>query len=163
MLYFAYGSNLWQPRLEFRVGRVRALGVGRLADYCLRWHKRSADGSGKCDIVPVADDEVIGAVYELDASKLEVLDRIEGVGAGYERAEVRVVVDGRTVTAAAYVATQVDDTLLPYDWYRHLVLAGARRHGLPEAYIVRLGEQRFQLDPDPRRAAEQRRQLDPSS
>ena len=155
VLYFAYGSNLWQPRLECRVGRVRALGVARLAGYTLRWNKRSTDGSGKCDIVPVAGDEVLGVVYELDERKIKDLDRIEGVGAGYDRADVRVELGGEAVTACAYIATQVDDTLLPYDWYRHLVLAGARQHGLPAAYIARLGDQRFQVDPDAGRAAAQ--------
>ena len=155
VLYFAYGSNLWQPRLECRVGRVRALGVAHLPDYTLRWNKRSTDGSAKCDITPAAGDEVIGVVYELDEGKIETLDRIEGVGAGYDRSDVRVELDGKMVTACAYIATEVDDTLLPYDWYRHLVLAGARQHGLPAAYVARLGDQRFVIDPDEGRAAAQ--------
>jgi cation transport regulator ChaC len=148
VLYFAYGSDLWQPRLEFRVGPVRAFGVARLAGYTLRWNKRSTDGSGKCDIVPAERGEVIGVVYEMDEAKVAVLDRIEGVGAGYDRADLRVELNGEPVTACAYIATQVDDTLLPYDWYRHLVLAGARQHRLPADYIARIGNQRFRIDPD---------------
>ena len=155
MRYFAYGSNLWQPRLECRVGAVRVMGVAILSDHALHWHKRSKDGSGKCDIVPATGDEVIGVVYALDETQLEALDRAEGVGAGYDRHDVQVELSGQSMTAAAYIATQVDDALLPYDWYRHLVLAGARRHGLPADYIARLGGQRFQVDADEERAAAQ--------
>jgi len=32
----------------------------------------------------------------------------------------------------------LDDSLRPYDWYKALVLAGAREHKLPEEYIQQI-------------------------
>ena len=30
----------------------------------------------------------------------------------------------------------IDDTLAPMDWYKEIVLLGARYHGLPEDYVA---------------------------
>lgn len=158
--YFAYGSNLWQPRLECRVGRVRPMGVARLGGYALHWHKRSQDGSGKCDIVPADGGEVFGVVYELDALKLRLLDRAEGVGKGYERGTVTVEIEGHTVEAATYMATSVDTGLIPYDWYHDLVIKGARWHGVPVAYVEALERQPARADLDAVRAGHARAQLE---
>lgn len=90
-MYFAYGSNLWQPRLECRVGPVQSLGVASLGDFELRWHKRSSDGSGKCDIVRKPGSTVLGVIYAISNDRMAVLDEVEGVGAGYQRDEDLVV------------------------------------------------------------------------
>ncbi len=158
--YFAYGSNLWQPRLECRVGRVRPIGVARLGGYVLRWHKRSEDGSGKCDIVRKDGSEVFGILYELDASKLPILDRIEGAGMGYERSAVTVEIDGTEVEATTYKATSISADILPYDWYRDLVIAGARWHRLPSSYVQLLEGQQTRADSDAVRAGRERSQLE---
>ena len=62
----------------------------------------------------------------------KALARLEGLGAGYE--EKRVTVSRRggvSVVALTYYATRIDETLLPYAWYKHHVLAGAREMALP--------------------------------
>lgn len=43
VLYFAYGSNLWLPRLRHRVPGVEPVGVAHLGGFGLRWHKRSRE------------------------------------------------------------------------------------------------------------------------
>ena len=50
---FAYGSNMPSARLRGRCPSARAIGIAELRGHELRWHKRSKDGSGKCDIVAV--------------------------------------------------------------------------------------------------------------
>ena len=35
----------------------------------------------------------------------------------------------------AHVADSTDATLIPYDWYRDLVLEGAFPHGIPDCYM----------------------------
>jgi hypothetical protein len=160
--YFAYGSNIWQPRLENRVGKVRVLGVGILNGFELRWHKRSTDGSGKADIVPVGGAAVVGVVSQLTDDQLLLLDEFEGVGKGYHRDETLVVTVGEhAVQVVTYRAdpASIDRSLLPYDWYTAFVVAGARAHGLPAAYIHHLTKQLTKLDPNGERSARRRAEL----
>lgn len=136
---FAYGSNMLSARLKERCPSARALGVAKLPGYELRWHKRSRDGSGKGDIVPSDDSHaVFGVVYEIDASELPALDRAEGRGCGYDRRDLQVILNGKRVTVWAYVATATDSALKPYAWYKAMVVAGAKEHGLPAPYIANL-------------------------
>jgi hypothetical protein len=51
---------------------------------------------------------------------------------------VQVVTDAGLVTAVMYYATDKDASLRPYHWYKALVIAGAREHGLPVGYRSRL-------------------------
>ena len=155
MYYFGYGSNMLTTRLQARVPSARPVATAQLEAYELRFHKWSRDGSGKCNIVSVPDEEgtVHGVVFDVDSGELDALDEAEQRGRGYERREV--VLDGPDAprTAFAYVAqpAYVDDALLPYDWYHALVLAGARQHDLPGAYIAQLEAVRSYPDPDEER------------
>lgn len=140
LLYFAYGSNMSTSRLRDRCPSVRPLGAATLPGYVLKWHKRSKDGSGKCDIVQSAKDEAIvhGVLYEIPDYEKSKLDSAEGLGFGYEQVEIEVLRDGRAVRAVAYVATNVDPTLKPFDWYHAHVVDGALEHGLSVKYIAAL-------------------------
>jgi len=162
ILYFAYGSNLWQPRISCRVGAVRAVGVAQLDGHALAWHKRSKDGSGKCDIVEDASSVVLGVIYELSDQKMTLLDEAEGVDNGYRRITVAVRVHGASMSATTYRADRghVDPGAVPYDWYKEVVVAGARAHGLPEDYVARITATVSIADPKPLRAAKERAQLE---
>jgi gamma-glutamylcyclotransferase (GGCT)/AIG2-like uncharacterized protein YtfP len=154
-LNFAYGSNMFSPRLRQRVPGARLVGTAILRAHALRWHKVAKDGSGKCDIVPAEPGSIVhGVLYEIPAHEKQHLDRAEGLGFGY--AEKQVLVECRTamLTATAYVATHVDDSLLPFTWYRALVIAGAIEHGLPIAYVNGLRAIDARLDPDEHRHAQ---------
>ncbi len=48
--YFAYGSNMSSRRLMDRVPSAQFVSIGKLGEHRLRYHKKSKDGSGKCDI-----------------------------------------------------------------------------------------------------------------
>lgn len=149
-LTFAYGSNMLTARLRERCPSALPLGVAELKGYELRWHKRSRDGSGKCDIVASVDPaaRVLGVVYRIAHADRRELDIAEGRGAGYELIEVQVLQDAAKVVAAAYQATRTDAALKPYTWYHAFVLAGAREHGLPSDYIARIEAVAADLDPD---------------
>jgi len=158
MLYFAYGSNLLSARLRARAPSARAVGVAALPRRELRFHKRSRDGSAKCDAVPTgrAGDAVHGAVFELDESDWPALDRAEGRGAGYERSALEIEWQGAPVEAYLAQAGFIEPALLPYSWYVELVVAGARQHGLPAEYVARLERQASMPDPDREREARER-------
>lgn len=139
--YFAYGSNMLTDRLRERVPSATAIGIGQLPGHALRWDKRSGrDGSGKCDAEATSqkDDVVWGVLFEFDPQEKPLLDRAEGVGAGYVEKTVNVLTEEGPVTAVTYCATDKDPTLRPYHWYKALVIAGAREHGLPASYRSRL-------------------------
>jgi hypothetical protein len=128
----------------------------------LRFHKRSQDGSGKCTIRPAGDSVVYGVVFDVDASEVDALDEAEQRGRGYRRRDVRVDTGAASAEAFAYVAqpAYVDDALLPYEWYHALVLAGAREHELPGAYVARLASVRSYPDPNEARRRKYRALLD---
>lgn len=111
MDYFAYGSNMSLRRLRQRVPEVAVQGRAVLAGYDLRFHKVGSDGSGKCDAFFTGDstDILYGVLYHLPASGKPVLDRIEGLGAGYDERTVAVrLANGSQVEAVTYVATELD-------------------------------------------------------
>lgn len=154
-LYFAYGSNLLSRRLRARTASAHPIGRAVLRSHALRWHMASADGSGKCDVVALDDDDVAvhGVVYRIDRAEKHLLDRAESLGVGYREERVAVDLDGRQATACVYRALRIDAAAVPYDWYRALVLGGAREHALPAHYQQRLAAVTTRPDPDPQRAA----------
>ncbi len=157
--YFAYGSNMLTARLRERVPSATAIGIGQLVGHALRWDKRSGrDGSGKCDAEATGrqDDVVWGVVFELDPEDKSALDKAEGLGGGYMEKTVQILTEAGPVTAVAYYATDKDSSLRPYNWYKALVIAGAREHGLPASYRSRLELVATVSDADSARASTHR-------
>lgn len=150
MHYFGYGSNMLLSRLQRRVPSAEPVMNATLPEHGLRFHKRSRDGSGKCNIVADAEETVHGVVFEVSSADLDALDEAEQQGRRYRRRSVTVQGATRSVEAFAYVADPfyVDEALHPYEWYHALVLAGARQHGLPDSYIAQIEAVPTIPDPD---------------
>jgi gamma-glutamylcyclotransferase len=163
MKYFAYGSNMLAARLRRRGVSAQAVGPALLRGHRLVWTKRSADGSGKCGVLPTADpaDVVWGVLFEIDDRELSILDRAEGAGRGYLRETIAVRAGGRPVEAATYIAIDVVEGLRPYEWYKRLAVAGAKKAGLPTAYIDWLNTVSSKQDPDEARRDAELRTLAP--
>lgn len=142
MLCFAYGSNMSRARLLERIPAARFVTVAVIEGYRLCFHKRSRrDGSAKCDAFWTGDpaDRLHGVVYDIPDRDKRRLDRIEGVGRGYEDAVAKARTnEGRELDVRLYVATDIDSSLRPFNWYRHHVLVGAQEHALPEGILRRL-------------------------
>ena len=151
MLYFAYGSNLLKRRLQERTPAAKMVGAATLAGHSLRFHKIGDDGSGKCDAFHTGDEDhkVHGVLYELGAGERQILDRIEGVGCGYEIRQIDVKAP-EPVAAFTYVVQQnyIDPNIQPFCWYRNFVLAGAMAHQFPQPYVQKIGQVAFRNDPD---------------
>jgi cation transport regulator ChaC len=147
-LNFAYGSNMLSARLRERVSSAHPVGTACLPGFSLRWHKVSVDGSGKCDVVEDATPGacVWGIVFAIESAQKDSLDKAEGLGNGYGSREVSVILGGATLAAQAYVATRTNAAYLPYDWYKALVVAGAREHDLPPDYVAALEAQPCTID-----------------
>lgn len=85
-LYFAYGSNMNQTRIEQRIGEVVRLGKHVIFGYKLAFNCGYED-KRFCNIIATGnnDDFVEGVVYELSTAQLRALDRFEGAPRWYTR------------------------------------------------------------------------------
>jgi gamma-glutamylcyclotransferase len=140
---FAYGSNMLTAWIQSpsRAPGAKPAGLALLEGFRLRWNKHSRrDGSGKCTIEESGrhDDFVWGVLYALAPSDKKRLDQAEGLGHGYGERTITVLLAGKPMRVLAYYATATDPNISPYDWYRELVVAGAREHGLPPEYVANL-------------------------
>lgn len=149
MWYAAYGSNLHPLRLTQRASSAQLIATSFLPNWSLHFHKRSNDGSAKCNIIS-GGDGIHLAIFDISAEDKLALDKIEGLGFGYSETLLTVPDVGDCVS---YIAAEshIDGSLTPYDWYRELVLIGARVHGFPDVYLNRISSLPAREDPDPDR------------
>ncbi len=139
------------PRIRHRVESASVISSGYLPAHSLEFHKKSVDGSAKCDIelTQNPNDIVYGVVFQLLVSDKLILDDHEGLGNGYDEKDVAIVLpDGSTIEATTYYATHIDKSLLPYHWYKQHVLRGAREHALPVEHIKSIQAITSIADPD---------------
>jgi len=173
ILYFSYGSNMSSLRLMERVPSATFLSIATLKEHKLQFHKKSKDGSGKCDAEHTANrnDCVIGVVFALSASDKKELDRKECLGFGYEEKTVTVMLEnGNRIETSTYCTPQVSDrlrggikknavetdaTLNPWSWYKEHVLRGARENNLPHDYISVIENIESLPDPNTERHAQE--------
>ena len=145
IIYFAYGSNINTEHLRSYVPSAKAIGRARLLKKRMMCNKKSRDNSSKANLVDSRGDAVWGVLYEIDIAELDKLDRAEG---GYERTTLQVLTDqGDAVTAEVYTSTRVTTDPTPYDWYKELILKGAREHQLPGDYLEYLEQLPSKTDP----------------
>lgn len=156
MHYFAYGSNLLEQRLRRHDPAARFVGVGRLPGWRMVFHLKSLDGSAKCDAVRTGktEDVLHGAMYQLSTAGRATLDQWEDLGGTYCLHETTAETERGPIPVFFYVGNpeRIAPGLLPYDWYRAIVLAGARQRNLPEAFVRKLEQHPVQADLDLARA-----------
>jgi hypothetical protein len=138
-LYFAYGANMLSRRLHAldRAPSAVAIDTGFVQGRRFSFGKVSRDGSGKSDIALTGNptDRAYGVLYKINRREKANFEEREGLGTGYSETNIQVVTSTGTYTAVTYVASYVEDPLLPYQWYKASVIAGAVEHGLPNEYI----------------------------
>lgn len=177
MKYFAYGERMCSVQLHNVVPGAVSLGAAKVMGYKLFFHNRGQDDfSGKCNIVPVKDPtcEVYGVLYEIPASDRYLLDKAESLGFGNQEITLKVFpvtneighlvpsYPDLGVFAFAYIAHKdnIFEDLVPFTWYKELVINGARAHGLPADYIHHLEQFAAVQDPNVQRANKQKRYLE---
>lgn len=150
-LYFAYGSNMLPARLGDRCPSAKLIGVGIAPNFRFEFSKASIDGSGKATLVPSLAEQVPGAIFEIQTTEREALDRHEGMGVGYQREDafkVTPVFGGVSLLTSTYLATALAPDLQPFDWYLAAVIAGAEHHRMDVKHIDALRSTRCITDPD---------------
>ena len=156
--YFAYGSNMLTARLRERTPSAVLVGPAVLSNHALHFHHVSRkDGSAKCNILPgpAERESVHGVVFDIPAAEQPALDAAEDRDQGYQVVDRQVWLEGESIPVFCYLALPgtIDEQRQPFRWYRDLVLAGAREHGLPARYIERIADEPVVEDDDPQRAA----------
>lgn len=156
--YFAYGSNLHPVRLTERVPSGELVGVASYPHHQLTFHKRSHDGSSKCNMFYSGSesDVVHGALYKINPEHKPALDRFEGLGNGYLDHQITVNCHGSEYPCFTYLAqpSHIVDNLRPYHWYKTLVVLGARYFEFPDSYIASIEAVASVEDPDMARKKE---------
>lgn len=134
--YFAYGSNLDQEGMRRRVGGWLDLKPAILRGYRLVFNVFSSSWRGGVANIEESPGSVVyGAVYLLEESQLEKLDKYEGVPHLYHRRKITVEAGGTPLEAYVYVATNPRPKLAPSASYLALVLKGLRKLGYSEDII----------------------------
>jgi gamma-glutamylcyclotransferase len=132
--YFAYGSNMISGPLKNRAPSAEKMGIAELPGWRFAFNKRGRDGSAKANLFRSPADKVWGVLFRISRSDLKRLDELER---GYNRKKVQVSLGNKVTTADTYISTRLT-TALPSETYFALVIAGAREHHLPDAYVDRL-------------------------
>lgn len=130
VLYFAYGSNMHQPRLEQRVGDVKLI-----ATYELHNHKLTFDAGSQCSYANVKECEgetCEGVIFEMTYRQLLILDRYEGL---YERRKVLYSERRLHFYVCDYYRYERRQPSLTMEYYALLML-GCTEHNLKKSYVI---------------------------
>jgi gamma-glutamylcyclotransferase len=138
-LYFAYGSNMSSRQITPWCPAAIALGPAELPGHRLAFLRRSIRWQGgAADVVPAQGESVWGVLWELPLG-LGELDAKEAAGNAYRRRSAEVLLDGEPRQAAVYeVISKEPEELSPPREYIDAMLTGAREHGLPKNWLLRI-------------------------
>ena len=145
-LIFAYGSLLLQKEAENTAPGIKFKSRAVLRGYRLFFsHCSKGRKSGVADVIESPGDLVWGVIYELDEAGRFELDRREGhkdtkQRSTYWRTKVTVFTDESADSEALEVETYmvVNKSSTPHpasEYYKDIILRGAKERGLPDAYI----------------------------
>lgn len=148
--FFSYGSNLLLKRIKIRTPSVEVIEVCRLDGFELVFNKRSKDGSTKANISPKNGSHVFGVIHRINIEEKGNLDRVEGLGYGYELDYFEKIIEDKMVQIGYYIAK--DKKFLsggkPFGWYLDYVKQGARENRFPVDYQKKVQLVQFIVDTD---------------
>ena len=141
MKYFAYGVNMLTPKMVSIITFSQAIGIAELSGYRFDFNKQShKDESAHANIVATqnAKDKVYGVVYEFSDSNKEALELAENVPYGYHAETISVVCQRQKLDVVTYLSDNpqfLKEGLVPFTWYKAMIVRGAKDHELPKQYI----------------------------
>lgn len=124
--YLAYGSNLNKRQMAFRCPDAVPVGTVTVNDYELVFRSVAT-------IEPKPGASVQCAVWKISAEDEKRLDAYEGYPRLYVKQDFRVKVNGKTITAMAYVMTDgIRDKCPPSTGYLMTIMEGYADFGLDD-------------------------------
>lgn len=158
MLFFAYDDRMFEPILRLALPQYQVLQLGYVEGYKLYFHRYSESLSGgKANMIRVDDSEqkVYGLLIEVPPRQKYLLDEASSLGYGVQETSVKVMTEQGAQFALTYVCHKdnVMEDLVPFSWYKDLLVAGAKNHQLPLEYIHHLENYASQVDQNSEREA----------
>jgi hypothetical protein len=162
--YFAYGSNLHPYRLKARISLTDQFHIAKLEGATLTFNKPADDGSAKANIrfTDNTDSIVYGVLYELPKDAWGEIRKLEVEKFGYKDINIEVITNSEKIAARTFFYDGVYCThkVKPYTWYLNLILAGAKYHKFPKAYIKAIEDNITIVDINESRTKKTNRLLD---
>ncbi len=155
MILFAYASNMNVKDFSNHLKSAKKLGNAYLPGYEFVFNKLADDLSAKANVIPADNPDVPawGVLLEFTDADTEILNK----GDWPEHMELKPTecIDETGTMHTAHVFTSlphaVNNSLLPYDWYKEKIITLAELNGLPDNYIAHLNLMPAKQDPDERR------------
>lgn len=138
LLYFAYGSNLFEERMKYRVGRLGPVvkhGLFTLENYKLVFNCGLSKLKAFANIIPSPGDKVDGLLYEVNQAQVHELNYWEGYPRNYEH----FFVDGPGGNLVyGYWSVRkffaLEEGALPELWYLNLLIEGSIENHMERLY-----------------------------
>lgn len=134
--------GLWMTKSNLPPARILQAQAAKLVGYRLVWnHFAASRGGGVANIEP-ADSDLPGVALHVDQRTLSALDRKEGYPSRYGRwLSEAILGSGRRIQAWAYRVQAehlLEGVVHPSRRYKHTLVRGATRFGLPPDHISQL-------------------------
>ncbi|NVN91972.1 MAG: gamma-glutamylcyclotransferase [Desulfuromonadales bacterium] len=130
VLYFAYGSNMWQEQIKERCPDYLYLGKGILTGFRFIITTR-----GYANIIISEADKVHGLVYMLSEEDEASLDISEGVQNGsYRKETLPIEVEKATYSCLVYI-DPIETEGCPKEEYINRINKGVADADLPTEYV----------------------------
>ena len=125
--YIAYGSNLNLEQMSNRCPTAKVVGPAVLKHYRLLF--RGARAGAVADVEPFKGGTVPVLVWEITPADEAALDRYEGWPFLYRKENIKVRIDGKTITAMIYLMNNARGLGSPSCYYYSVILEGYRSAG----------------------------------
>ena len=132
-LYLAYGSNLNLGQMAHRCPDSKVAGKAELPGYRLLF--RGRPDNAHATIEKSEGHTVPALLWKVSVRDEALLDRYEGYPYYYDKVQIPVELDGKTVSAMAYVMQPGFDLNKPSPSYLHTIREGYQAAGFDQAVL----------------------------
>lgn len=132
-IYIAYGSNLNLPQMAQRCPTAKVLGTSEIKDYELLF--RGSRTGFYATVEPCEGKNVPILLWSVHPQDEKALDRYEGYPIFYEKTDMPVELDGKTVNAFMYVMTEGHQLGMPSQRYVNTIAEGYQSAGFDTAML----------------------------
>lgn len=132
-LYLAYGSNLNLGQMAHRCPDSKVAGQAELPGYRLLF--RGGQHNAHATIEKSEDHTVPALLWKVSVRDEALLDRYEGYPYYYDKVQIPVELDGKTVSAMVYVMQPGFACNNPSSVYLHTVRDGYQAAGFDQAIL----------------------------
>ena len=131
MLYFAFGSNLYQKQMKKRCKDSKYIGCHKLKGYKLAF-RHMYYGGGVADVERKKNSTVLGAIYRISKKDEKKLDVYEDFPHVYIKKYFKIL--GKKVMF--YYMPKKSKPIPPSKRYLNLIIKGYRDCGYRNNYII---------------------------